>query len=238
MFIVIFTALHYLLCYLLLDFIHYLVLCFVFFFFFKQKTSYDMRFSDWSSDGCSSDLAAVDRKGQRVIVGVARRRLIGGRSVFGDAGGLEGGESGRGVRGRRVAVSATAFPATAGGEQQGDEGKGDDEAHPHGQQPFAIEPTPGPNLPFAERLRKSGDFTPCRGGDQAVSSTFSKSSSFPSASRAIRLSVDRLTSRPFAPSPVSSSMVNATRVRSGASGPAEHTSELPSLMRISYAVFC
>src|SRR3546814_6950706 len=27
-------------------------------FFFKQKTSYEMRISDWSSDVCSSDLAA------------------------------------------------------------------------------------------------------------------------------------------------------------------------------------
>src|SRR3546814_2187613 len=27
-----------------------------FFFFFKQKTAYDMRISDWSSDVCSSDL--------------------------------------------------------------------------------------------------------------------------------------------------------------------------------------
>src|SRR3546814_4687130 len=26
------------------------------FFFFKQKTAYDMRISDWSSDVCSSDL--------------------------------------------------------------------------------------------------------------------------------------------------------------------------------------
>src|SRR3546814_5000649 len=26
-------------------------------FFFKQKTAYDMRISDWSSDVCSSDLA-------------------------------------------------------------------------------------------------------------------------------------------------------------------------------------
>src|SRR3546814_9975895 len=31
------------------------VLC-VMFFFFKQKTAYDMRISDWSSDVCSSDL--------------------------------------------------------------------------------------------------------------------------------------------------------------------------------------
>src|SRR3546814_3465567 len=28
-------------------------------FFFKQKTAYEMRISDWSSDVCSSDLAVV-----------------------------------------------------------------------------------------------------------------------------------------------------------------------------------
>src|SRR3546814_10182850 len=28
-------------------------------FFFKQKTAYEMRISDWSSDVCSSDLKAV-----------------------------------------------------------------------------------------------------------------------------------------------------------------------------------
>src|SRR3546814_18726533 len=31
-----------------------------FFFFFKQKTAYEMRISDWSSDVCSSDLPAWD----------------------------------------------------------------------------------------------------------------------------------------------------------------------------------
>src|SRR3546814_12221259 len=30
----------------------------LFFFFFKQKTAYEMRISDWSSDVCSSDLPA------------------------------------------------------------------------------------------------------------------------------------------------------------------------------------
>src|SRR3546814_1523746 len=30
--------------------------CVVFVFFFKQKTAYEMRISDWSSDVCSSDL--------------------------------------------------------------------------------------------------------------------------------------------------------------------------------------
>src|SRR3546814_6085252 len=30
----------------------------MYFFFFKQKTAYEMRISDWSSDVCSSDLKA------------------------------------------------------------------------------------------------------------------------------------------------------------------------------------
>src|SRR3546814_20243457 len=36
-----------------------IILCFIFvcfLFFFKQKTAYEMRISDWSSDVCSSDL--------------------------------------------------------------------------------------------------------------------------------------------------------------------------------------
>src|SRR3546814_1190833 len=32
------------------------VMIFLSFFFFKQKTAYEMRISDWSSDVCSSDL--------------------------------------------------------------------------------------------------------------------------------------------------------------------------------------
>src|SRR3546814_9380426 len=32
------------------------LLCFIFLFFFKQKTAYERRISDWSSDVCSSDL--------------------------------------------------------------------------------------------------------------------------------------------------------------------------------------
>src|SRR3546814_6873452 len=33
---------------------------FFIFFFFKQKTAYEMRISDWSSDVCSSDLRVDD----------------------------------------------------------------------------------------------------------------------------------------------------------------------------------
>src|SRR3546814_6728118 len=35
-------------------------MCLFVFFFFKQKTAYEMRISDWSSDVCSSDLAIID----------------------------------------------------------------------------------------------------------------------------------------------------------------------------------
>src|SRR3546814_4763552 len=35
------------------------------FFFFKQKTAYEMRISDWSSDVCSSDLRQLLRRSAR-----------------------------------------------------------------------------------------------------------------------------------------------------------------------------
>src|SRR3546814_5678689 len=34
-------------------------MCIIYLFFFKQKTAYEMRISDWSSDVCSSDLPNV-----------------------------------------------------------------------------------------------------------------------------------------------------------------------------------
>src|SRR3546814_3094863 len=47
------------------------------FFFFKQKTAYEMRISDWSSDVCSSDLhEVVEAIGER---NAARR--VGARAV-------------------------------------------------------------------------------------------------------------------------------------------------------------
>src|SRR3546814_2950875 len=60
----------------------------MFFFFFKQKTAYEMRISDWSSDVCSSDLRAcnvapVKRRNRVVIMhreqgasGKRRRRAL------------------------------------------------------------------------------------------------------------------------------------------------------------------
>src|SRR3546814_12391785 len=51
---------------------------FMFVIFFKQKTAYEMRISDWSSDVCSSDLeaAAVRREAQFLRPFVALRQLV------------------------------------------------------------------------------------------------------------------------------------------------------------------
>src|SRR3546814_2702893 len=53
----------------------YLVYSVLFFFFFKQKTAYEMRISDWSSDVCSSDLPVVLR--------IARQHRVGARDQRG-----------------------------------------------------------------------------------------------------------------------------------------------------------
>src|SRR3546814_18847180 len=46
------------------------------FFFFKQKTAYEMRISDWSSDVCSSDLIVP---GERIIIAYAM--TVGGNRI-------------------------------------------------------------------------------------------------------------------------------------------------------------
>src|SRR3546814_9457595 len=57
---------NFLLCLLFSFFIFLLCVLFVsFFFFFKQKTAYEMRISDWSSDVCSSDLKLT---GDQVVI--------------------------------------------------------------------------------------------------------------------------------------------------------------------------
>src|SRR3546814_7046269 len=55
------------------------------FFFFKQKTAYEMSISDWSSDVCSSDLLAnwdmrVPKKGP--LVGGAMDLAVGAKAVW------------------------------------------------------------------------------------------------------------------------------------------------------------
>src|SRR3546814_7905904 len=57
-------------CVLVLAVCGLLTSVFLFLFFFKQKTAYEMRISDWSSDVCSSDLCRVigSQLGNRGIV--------------------------------------------------------------------------------------------------------------------------------------------------------------------------
>src|SRR3546814_9380972 len=49
-------------------------------FFFKQKTAYEMRISDWSSDVCSSDLIGIDIAAE--VERLALRQRIDGVARF------------------------------------------------------------------------------------------------------------------------------------------------------------
>src|SRR3546814_5627891 len=93
-------------------------------FFFKQKTAYEMRISDWSSDVCSSDLQATgvaDVAGERLrsIAAALLQRL---QAAFGLAG--SGGEVGkqllqlaaRGTQGGELAIQRHGI--TDSGHQQ------------------------------------------------------------------------------------------------------------------------
>src|SRR3546814_4940430 len=53
---------------------------FILFFFFKQKTAYEMRISDWSSDVCSSDLSARTRRPAAVARAIGTAAIL--RSAF------------------------------------------------------------------------------------------------------------------------------------------------------------
>src|SRR3546814_6139805 len=57
------------------------------FFFFKQKTAYEMRISDWSSDVCSSDLRVVPvRRNILKWMAVAGGGPLEQQAVYQDAG--------------------------------------------------------------------------------------------------------------------------------------------------------
>src|SRR3546814_4223960 len=51
------------------------------FFFFKQKTAYEVRISDWSSDVCSSDLAGIR------VAAVCREDAVAARAFAAEHGG-------------------------------------------------------------------------------------------------------------------------------------------------------
>src|SRR3546814_4246896 len=53
----------------------------MFVFFFKQKTAYEMRISDWSSDVCSSDLHGKPEQRQQALV-LLKAALQAGHAVI------------------------------------------------------------------------------------------------------------------------------------------------------------
>src|SRR3546814_3702349 len=58
------------------------------FFFFKQKTAYEMRISDWSSDVCSSDLALSERNAKKICKSMEMALKVGAPVIgLNDSGG-------------------------------------------------------------------------------------------------------------------------------------------------------
>src|SRR3546814_3133402 len=110
-----------------------LLVLLLFFFLFKQKTAYEMRISDWSSDVCSSDLEIGER--ERLLALLDRRdgldhRTFVARDIIGQAAlawaqprrarrGAVGEESD--VLAQRVPRRAARPAIDAGGEHAGDE---------------------------------------------------------------------------------------------------------------------
>src|SRR3546814_6951144 len=84
-----------------------------FFCFFKQKTAYEMRISDWSSDVCSSDLADRLERGVRC----RRQRIVGARRQLDDV---------------IVEILAAVIGAVAIEIGEDREAIGDGKAHPRG----------------------------------------------------------------------------------------------------------
>src|SRR3546814_4773803 len=56
----VFISLIFIFSFCIVEFVRYYILLYLMsFFFFKQKTAYEMRISDWSSDVCSSELKVM-----------------------------------------------------------------------------------------------------------------------------------------------------------------------------------
>src|SRR3546814_5116605 len=85
----------------------------VFFLFFKQKTAYEMRISDWSSDVCSSDLGGM------VYFSLSRVRCsFASRAICGKSSALRAARTDRACRTRANAASRRGLPERASSEER------------------------------------------------------------------------------------------------------------------------
>src|SRR3546814_1671067 len=152
----------------------------IFIFFFKQKTAYEMRISDWSSDVCSSDLHHLENGSRDQLPELDPGQRLPSREPHGAD-----------CEGRRQYV----------GDHRGDD-----------------------RLPLAQAgicQKLSAEPREDR-GEQQQPDRGSEGVARQLPARGHRHLPHRLTARPCR----------------GARRSEEHTSELQSLMRISYAVFC
>src|SRR3546814_19018672 len=83
----------------------------VFCFFFKQKTAYEMRISDWSSDVCSSDLLRTNAVGCQRSLNVRQKLLplffrLGGRHCGGRSNRCDSGLNGHLSRSCGLGINA------------------------------------------------------------------------------------------------------------------------------------
>src|SRR5213596_1664680 len=100
----------------------------MFFFFFKQKTAYEIRPCDWSSDVCSSDL--VDRDRRFLVMASPKRDLVGlergrGRRLLEDVRLGERARLARGLGERRLNRGGRRAVGASGGDErqrQGNQG--------------------------------------------------------------------------------------------------------------------
>src|ERR1044071_5896581 len=93
------------------------------FFFFKQKTAYEISTRDWSSDVCSSDLMAPPRRG---VLTVFRSQGLGGMAGHTEAGHRARGSPTRAGRGAAVdsgIADGSRWPAASPGGARGRAGQ-------------------------------------------------------------------------------------------------------------------
>src|SRR3546814_6609469 len=89
------------------------------FFFFKQKTAYELRISDWSSDVCSSDLQTVqftlvDDSGGALLQSSATTNASGQATITYRAGGTTGSQDGVKITGAVAGATSGIVNLTVG----------------------------------------------------------------------------------------------------------------------------
>src|SRR3546814_5698783 len=168
------------------------------FFFFKQKTAYEMRISDWSSDVCSSDLLAA-----------VRHQQLTGEGQFIYIGMLDTSVGWLANQGMNYLATGENPPRL--GNQ-----------HPN-IVPYQVMPTADGHIV----LSVGNDATFERFCDLAGCRQLLEDERFATNGARVR-------NRQF----VTETLNEIMRAKPSAWRSEEHTSELQSLMRLSYAVFC